>query len=316
MDVALNSLVDFPFYALLALSFYVSFRVLNFPDLAVDAAYALGMALLVALTSRVISIPILLGLPLSIPLGMAVGACTASLHGSRRVRLSKLLAGLVVSFAMFSVNFRFNKGASTQGLYGTHHEFNGLRALLINCPPQTYRIIVFAICVIGLLLAIAIVAMILRRGLGANLRVVGYRPNLMTEAGGSPIFYLILGLGLADTIAVACGCLRAAADNYADINTFGTFLYALASLLLGERILSISKWGRRNRHRLRVQLLAPVLGGLAMSFLVQTSIWLLSTFMNVYMSTDIRLIIALVLIVTAANPKSAKDAKGASNGFW
>lgn len=314
-DLLFNSLFDFPFYALLATSFVISFRMLNFPDLAIDSSYALGMAGLVAMiqfgSPRA---PLTLSLLLALLGGFMVGSITASLHGFRWFRLSKLLAGLIVSFAMFSVNFRLNLGTTTNGLYGREHEFNHVRDRLASGSPQTYRVVIFLICVCILALVISVTWLLLRRGLASHLRVAGHRPGLLVEAGSSPLAFMILGLGTANAIAAFAGCLRAAVDNYADINTFGTFIYALASLLLGEKVLGMSEWGRRHRHKLGLQLLAPVVGGLLMSLLVQGSIWILSSVVNVYLSCDIRLIIALVLLLTGANSRLGDSNGGSFDG--
>jgi len=310
-SLLINSLYDVPFYALLALGFLISFRILAFPDLAVDSSYAAGMACLVAMTNAGLTrIPLLLSLVLATGVGFLIGATTGFLHASRRLRLSKLLAGLVVSFAMFSVNFRLNGGTTTTGLYTTHHELNVLRGALASAAPEAYRLWVLLLCVVVLVLVFSVVAYLLRGGLGVHLRTAGHRPALLTESGASPLLFTMIGLGTANAICAFTGCLRAAVDNYADINTFGTFLYALASLLLGERFLGMFEWGRRNRHMLRVQLPAAIVGGFALSFLTQFSIWTLSSVFNTYMSCDIKLVIAAILLLTGAGSKMGGSVRG------
>lgn len=313
-DLLLSVLADFPFYALLALSFLISFRMHAFPDLAMDASYALGMALLVAVLRTHLGLPLLVAALIAVPSGFAVGATTAALHGLRWPSLSKFLAGLVVSFAMFSVNFRVNGETTTTGLYGSPHELNLLRDWLSAHGIGSSRLWTILVAVGLLCIVVAAVYFLLRRGLGVQLRIGGYRPDLITEAGGRPIVFTALALGIANAIAALAGCFRAGTDNYADINTFGTFLFALASLLLGERAVGLTTWGQRNAHRFVVQLLAPILGGLLMSLLVQLSILLLSSSLNVYLSSDIRLVVALVLIFASAGVGRRGRGKGMFDG--
>jgi putative tryptophan/tyrosine transport system permease protein len=293
---------DFPFYALLSLSFFLSFRVLNFPDLAMDASYAAGMAVLVRSVheASVTGIPLLIALPFAALLGFVVGAVLATLHGCRFFGLGKLLAGLVISFCMFSVNFRLNLGTSTQGLYTKRHELNALRDFAVRNGMQDHRWLLVALLLVVLAITVFALYLLLRSRAGLYLRVAGHRPHLLVEGGRRPLLYAVVGLGLANVLSAFVGCLRAACDNYSDVNSFGTFLYALAALLLGERAVGIVPWAKRHSLSIVCQLAAPVLGGLMMSLLLQVSVWLLSDVLQVYHSPDIKFVVGAAVLLSAS----------------
>ena len=287
---------DYPFYALLALSFFVSFRVLNFPDLALDSAYGAGMATLVRVVNvNAVTAPVTLSLLAGAGVGFMIGAILGGLYVIPRVGLNKLLAGLVVSFAVYAFNFRLNLYSVTQGLYTRRHEFNFLRTL--DTPIGSGWLLCFV--TVGVLVVVLVLVTALLRGrTGLYLRVAGFRPHLLIESGRRAPLYVICGLGLADSLAGAAGVLRAATDNYADINTFGTFLVALAGLLVGERILHGFRWYRRRAQRVMVAVLCPLLGGLVMSFLIQGSLVALTVGSGNYYAADIKLVVSLAVLAS------------------
>jgi putative ABC transport system permease protein len=301
MDILAGALYDYPVYALLAVSFYLSFRVLDFPDLAMDPSYAAGMALLVrVIDTGLFATPDLLALGAAVAMGFAIGSSLAFVHAYRHLRLGKLLAGLVISFGFYSVNFRLNLCTSTQGLYQKAHELNFLRDTFIESGLLGFRWASFGVGMLILVVAVTVVAALLRSRRGLCLWVAGHRPGLLAETGKSRLLYLIVGLGTAGAISSLAGCVRAATDNYADVNTFGTFLFALASLMLGERVLHAFNYCRQHSPSLSVQLAGPLAGALLMSLLVQFCIWLFANVWNVYLSSDIKLVIALAVLGSAA----------------
>ncbi len=302
LSFVINCLLDFPFYTLLALSFLISFRFLNFPDLALDSSYAAGMVMLYLVTSMgIVQGSVLVSIILSLLFGFSVGAMMAVLHGLRFLKLSKLLSGLVVSFSMYSVLFRLNGHTSTNGLYLQSHDYNRIRQFISSNTSINQNLVILVINVAIMIVALFMVYLFLRSKTGIYCRITGYRKDIITETGSNPLLFFVIGLGISGAISAVAGSMRAATDNYVDINTFGTFLYALASLLVGERILGLTAWGKRNGHLLKAKLCVPLVGGLFMSIVIQACIWFLSSVINVYLSGDIRLIIALVLILSSAN---------------
>lgn len=301
ISIVVESLHDFPIYALLTISFFLSFRVLDFPDLAMDASFALGMAVLVRLLDwHGVEGPVGVASLGAMTLGFLAGATSAVFHQSRVFGLGKLLAGLVVSYGISPLAFRLNHHAISQGLYNRPHEINTLKAWLKTVGVADPRWAGPAVGFVVLCLVAVAVGGLLNGRLGLFLRIAGHRPQLLIEGGRRPLIFLVLGLGTANALSALAGCLRAAIDNYSDILTFGTFLVPLAGVLVGERVTDSVGWLRRRSTRVGVQLVGPLVGALAISVLMQLGIRVLGTLFETYNSVDIRLVIGVAVLLSAA----------------
>ena len=133
MDVFMNLLVGVIeqglIYGLLVLGIYISYKVLNIPDLSVDGTFPLGGA--------VCALALMNGINpwLSLLLAMLAGALAGMLSGILHVRLkiSELLAGIIVMTSLYYVNLRL-VGSSNVPLFNYDTIFNGPLASLIPQP--------------------------------------------------------------------------------------------------------------------------------------------------------------------------------------
>src|SRR5690606_1848334 len=89
-------------YALMALGVYITFRILNFPDLTVDGSFTTGAAIATVMIVNGYS-PLLSSLA-AFAGGLAAGACTGLLH--TKGKINGLLSGILMMIALFSINMR------------------------------------------------------------------------------------------------------------------------------------------------------------------------------------------------------------------
>lgn len=87
-------------YAILALGVYITFKILDFPDMSVDSTFPLGAAVTALMISA--GFPPLLTLPASLAAGAIAGAVTGLIHVRLHVR--DLLSGIIVMTALYSIN--------------------------------------------------------------------------------------------------------------------------------------------------------------------------------------------------------------------
>ena len=109
-------------FAILALGLYISYTILDFPDLSVDGTFPLGGVICTILLYRA-GLPPLVAIALSFFVGMAAGAVTGFLHV--RFRISNLLSGIIVMTALLSVNLALTTLLTPNGYTTTIFSYRG-----------------------------------------------------------------------------------------------------------------------------------------------------------------------------------------------
>ena len=88
-------------YAIMAMGIFITYRILNIPDLTVDGSFALGAAV-----SAVFAVNgnAVLGIILGTLAGLLAGAFTAFLHTNCKIQ--PILAGILTMTALYSINLK------------------------------------------------------------------------------------------------------------------------------------------------------------------------------------------------------------------
>ena len=218
------------------LGFSIALRVLRFPDLTVEGSILLGGAAYAA--SRSAGGGFVPATLIAVGVGAAAGAATATLHV--RLSMNKFLAGILVIAAAYSVSLRIMKGSNI-GLLDVSGPFERTEALNRLGPPNTH---LGDAALLGLLVfaAASVSALILRSPTGMRLRAAGCNPS-HARALGIPVgLSLIVGLAVTNALAALSGVLLATYQGFADIGMgYGTLIVGLASLAIGERLVSTSR---------------------------------------------------------------------------
>ena len=100
MDFALSILEQGLIYGILALGIYITYKILDFPDLTVDGSFPLGSAVTAALLTK--GVNPYLSLLISFLAGVLAGTCTGLIHVKGKVR--DLLSGIIMMTALYTVN--------------------------------------------------------------------------------------------------------------------------------------------------------------------------------------------------------------------
>lgn len=224
LPVVNTTLVQAPLYIILSIGLLMSFRALRFPDLTVEGSFLLG-ASVSALVAHFTSFP-WLALALSIFAGAFAGLVTVCLVAY--LRISKLLAGIIVMTALYSLSYYVIGGAS-QVLTISETIFRARYAVTVFSEAALLWPIAGAIVVI--------VFFLLRSEVGLQLRGFGHRPNLMKAVGRNETVYSALALVIANGCVGLAGGLSAQTYGTADMNMGSGYLIAgLACLFLAEAI--------------------------------------------------------------------------------
>jgi putative ABC transport system permease protein len=228
-------------YCFMVLGVFITFRVLDFPDLTVDGSLPLGAAVTAAIMAHGQS-P-WLATAAGVGAGMCAGACTGLLHlvlksGDRDSNNygPKLLAGILTMTALYTVNLRV-MGRSNTPLLGVDGVFEKLgdvlNALLSGWP---------LICVLfGLAIVIKyILDWFLHTEFGLCLQATGDNEQMIRSMGTNTNVTRIVGLALANGLVAFSGSLVAQQQGFADVGMgIGTIVAGLAGVIMGEVIFGI-----------------------------------------------------------------------------
>lgn len=226
-------------YSLSAIGVYITFRVLDFPDLTVDASFPAGAAIAAVVVTNAMSE--WLSLPAAFVLGAVFGAVTGVAHIA--LRINSLLASILTVTAAFTVNLRVQGSANVpllneETIYAPFLE--PVRELLQSwfgdTGVQIHRNVVTAL-VAGGVLAVAIVALHLffRTEVGIALRSTGANPRMSRAQGIDTRLYLVGGVALSNALIGVSGAMVAQHQGFADVNSgAGLIIAGLAAVIIGE----------------------------------------------------------------------------------
>ena len=222
----ISTLTQGALYSLVAFGVYITYSVLNFPDLSVDGTFPLGAALTAGLLLR--GANPWAALAAAMAAGMLAGAFTGVVHVVFRVR--DLLAGIITQTALFSVNLLIN-GTSNVALERSAKTIFQTGDVLGGMSLGTRRLIV------ALAIALAVKLLLdlyFRTKTGLLLRAVGDNAALVTALGKNMGAVKILGLALSNGLVALAGGIVCQADrSFTSTMGAGQVVFGLASVIIG-----------------------------------------------------------------------------------
>jgi putative ABC transport system permease protein len=228
--------------ALVAVGVYITFRILNFPDLTIDGTFVLGASM--TATMLINGYSPYATLPVAFVLGSIGGAITGLI--ATRLRIHSLLASIIVATALYSINLRV-MGRSNIPLLDTDNlltpftePFREFVRATFGTDYVRYANNVLTILLIGLFVFIIKIAFdaFMRTELGLALQATGDNPQMMRSLGRDTKTYLILGVALSNGLTALSGSIFAQYQGFSDINMgIGLIIAGLAAVILGETLL-------------------------------------------------------------------------------
>ncbi|SET50284.1 putative ABC transport system permease protein [Oceanobacillus limi] len=294
-------------YAIMALGVYLSFRVLDFPDLTVDGSFVTGAGL--TAISIVNGVPPVLATVLGAMAGFIAGCITGVLH--TKGKINALLSGILMMIALYSINLRImgqptvsmlNESTIFQQLeaiwsrLGIDAFFNGiLTALGADRVPTTWVIVIVMIIVtLGIKF---LTDYYLKTEVGLALRATGDNQKMIRSLSANTDSLIIVGIGISNGLVALSGALIAQHGGFANVNMgIGMIVIGLASVIVGEAI-----FGKRT---IAIATIA-VIGGAVVYRIVVT----LALQVDFLESGDMKLITAILVIIALIAPKMIQARK-------
>lgn len=272
-------------YALLALGVYITFRVLNIPDLTVDGSFTLGAA--VSAVLAVAGHPFF-GLLAAIFCGAAAGSVTGLLQ--TKAGIHPILAGILTMSGLYTVNITI-MGAPNVSLIGKPRFYEFLYALLPNASKDMLKTLaVFVICAALIVLLI----LFFRTVFGLCIRATGNNEDMVRASSINTNITKIAALAVANALVALSGGLIAQTGGFADINGGnGMLVVGLASVIIGEVL-----FGKRS---LSVGLISAAVGSVVYRLIIALA---LKT--DFFTADALKLLSAVIIGITLSVPAIRK----------
>ena len=230
VDLFISTLTHGFIYALLSYVVYITYKILDFPDLTVDGSFPLGAAITAVLLVNGVN-PYLAMLA-SIAAGAIAGLATGVIHVKLGVR--DLLAGIITMTALFSINLQI-AGSNLAVERAIDTVFTTGPASVLGGLSLMYR--KFIISLIIALLFKLILDWYLRTKSGLLLRAVGDNCTLVTTLAKDKGTVKIIGLVIANALVALSGSI-VCQEQRAFSSTMGTgqVVFGLATVIVGTTL--------------------------------------------------------------------------------
>ncbi|KGR92414.1 ABC transporter permease [Ureibacillus massiliensis 4400831 = CIP 108448 = CCUG 49529] len=297
-------------YAIMALGVYLTFRVLDFPDLTVDGSFVTGAAtaaMMIAFGYH----PILATLT-AVVAGFIAGCMTGLLH--TKGNINPLLSGILMMIALYSINLRIMGLTSEDAivrpsipLLNEETIFSQFQSFWSNLgiddaltsfvkdtlgfetAPQTWGTI---LVVLVITITIKMIAdWFLKTEVGLAIRATGDNKRMIRSFSANTDSLIVLGLGLSNALVAFSGALIAQYSKFSDVNMgIGMIVIGLASVIIGEAI-----FGTKTIFRTT---LAIVMGAI-----IYRIIYALALQVDWLDTGDMKLITAIIVILALVVPQ-------------
>jgi putative tryptophan/tyrosine transport system permease protein len=277
-------------FGLVALGVFVSFRIINFPDLTVDGSFPLGGAVAAALI--VAGANPFVATAVAIVAGALAGYVTAWLNV--HLRIMQLLASILVMIALYSVNLRV-MGKPNVALINEPTVFSLLA--FGDLPEYWLKPLVLLVVIIA---AKILLDVFFASDIGLAMRATGGNARMARAQGISTDRQTILGLALSNGLVALAGALFVQTQGGADISMgVGTIVIGLAAVIIGETLMPA--------RSLVVTTLAVILGAVLYRFFIAAA--LNTDFMGLK-AQDLNLVTAVLVAVALLVPAYKRKLAG------
>ncbi|WP_391557776.1 ABC transporter permease [Robertmurraya sp.] len=295
-------------YALMALGVYLSFRILDFPDLTVDGSFVTGAS--VAAILIVSGTNPFIATMAALVAGFIAGCMTGLLH--TKGGINPLLSGILMMIALYSINLRI-MGKSNVPLLSEETVITKISDFWTNLnidqtigsllasigladyTPKTWGILLFMI-----ILAFIIKGLIdafLKTDIGLALRATGDNETMIRSFSANTDTLKVIGLGLSNALVAFAGALIAQYNGFSDVGMgIGMIIIGLASVIIGEAIFGAKKIVRAT---------FAVIGG-AIVYRIIVTLALRVEFLE---TGDMKLITAIIVVSALVVPKLVNQQK-------
>ena len=279
-DLVISTVAQGLMWSMLAIGVFLSFRVLDVPDMTCEGSFPLGAAIAASLISAGVS-------PLWAVLGaMAGGILAGSVTGVlyTKLKIPAILSGILTMIALYSINLHV-MGKANISLLRADTIFL-LTAGIFHVSPSVAS---FIVPTLFILIIAAFIYWFFGTELGMCIRATGDNPQMVRAQGVDTDSMIILGLCLSNGLIGLCGAVVAQNNGFADVGMgIGTIVIGLASVIIGEVILGADSFSS--------SLMAVILGSVIYRIVIAVVLYLGMP------PNDLKLFTAIIVMIALALP--------------
>ncbi|WP_294466681.1 ABC transporter permease [uncultured Anaerofustis sp.] len=237
MDLIIGVFEQGFIYAIMAIGVYITYKILDFPDLSVDGTFPLGAAVTAMLI--IAGVNPYLTLVAATFLGALSGVLTGIIHVKFKVR--DLLSGIIMMTALYTINLRIAGGIANVPIFNYKTIFdndfiNGIFPSFLA--PYKTMIVIFIVLIISKLL----LDLYLKTKSGYLLRAVGDNEKIVTSLAKDSGITKIIGLAIANGLVALAGSVMCQQQRFFEITMgTGTIVIGLASVIIGMNVFKTDK---------------------------------------------------------------------------
>lgn len=295
-------------YAIMALGVYLSFRILDFPDLTVDGSFVTGAAISSVMIAG--GVNPFLATAMALIAGFAAGCLTGIIHTFGKI--NNLLSGILMMIALYSINLRI-MGKSNIPLLNTDTAFTKISSIfektgidsflnkmltavgLGDSLPETWGILISMVIITFLIKWVT--DWFLQTEIGLAVRATGDNKRMIRSLSANTNLLVVLGLGLSNALVAFSGALIAQQGGFADVGMgIGMIIIGLASVIIGEALFGTKTIARTT---------LAVIGGSIIYRIVVT----LALRIEFFSPGDVKLITAIIVLIALTAPKIIENSK-------
>ncbi|WAA11845.1 ABC transporter permease [Fervidibacillus halotolerans] len=280
-------------FSIMALGVYLTFRILDFPDLTVDGSFVTGASIAAVLIFQGYS-PILASIA-ALFAGFIAGTITGILH--TKGKINNLLSGILMMIALYSINLRImglaDENVTTKPnipLLNTETIFSRVDSWAESVGFGQWGIILFMIVIV--LLFKLFTDYFLKTEIGLALRATGDNKRMIRSFSANTDGLIILGVGLSNAFVAFSGGLMAQYHEFSDISMgIGMIVIGLASVIIGEAIFGTKTIGRTT--------MAVIIGSIIYRIFISFAL-----VQGILDASDQKLVTAIIVILALTIPKA------------
>lgn len=246
MEIILGILNNIPdaislgvLWSIMTLGVFITFKILDIPDMTVDGSFALGGCTTAAAMAAGIN-PILCIL-ISVFVGFCAGAVTGILH--TKLKIPAILAGILTMLSLYSINLKILQGKANLAMPKVGADkVSTVMDYVQNITGLSTR---YSTMLFGIILLIGIICFLywfFGTEIGCSIRATGNNEAMIRALGVNTDRMKIIGIVLANGLVALSGSIVSQSQRYSDVGMgTGTIVIGLASIIIGEVIFSKSK---------------------------------------------------------------------------
>lgn len=285
-------------WGIMALGVYITYRLLDFPDLTVDGSLALGGATAVMLIRAGVNPWI--ALIAAFAIGMLAGMVTGLLHTV--LGIPGILSSILTQISLYSINLNI-MGKSNQAINVDQYKL--VVSLRYISGDALSKFMFYGGVIGGCLVLVGILYCYFGTEQGQAIRATGCNMNMAKAQGINTNFHTVLALMISNGLVGLCGGLYAQYQGAADVNMGrGAIVIGLAAVIIGEVL--FAKFCEKRKMAFAFTLISVIIGAIIYYIVIAFVLWLKMP------SDDMKLFSALVVAIFLSIPelKGRRSKKG------